>query len=799
MGKPVRKYPDDRRLFVYKLVDYRIVPVGFIIVVSFLALPFAINLELDRTLKAAYVTSSPAYEVYKGFVDRYGSDEFVLIAIKSEKGASDSHLLKAIDTISKRLKERPELAHVVSLSTIKVFDEKDGIFGSYPLIEKKGGVSRLRAGVDLEKIRTALPIMDFVLSPDMKTLGILFRLKDQWRFHPDLGALLKQVEDVVRTSLPSGSEYRVVGAPVVREAVQRLTVRTTIIFSSLCALLVALITLYIFKSLRVAGITMLTVGIAVLWVLGLMSLCGITLNATTSISFGLILITSVATVIHIVSHFCQVWPQYHDQELAVKRAMAVVGRGCIMSAVTTSIAFATVMISSIPMVQQLGFIMAVGVMIAFFIGFVLTPSFLMRLRPLEPRVLDRMQNDWFSAVLRWTEDLVFRRYRLCTWAGIGFTVLMLAGAPLIRIDTQLLSLFVPSSTVMSDMRFVEQHLHPIRGLEISVELDKGAFKNPDAWKKMDDLRRRLLQIPGVASVDSFSPMIEYIYTLLDHPSTTIQDRYPNKAVLSEILSLVSFSSDGRELLSHYVTGKFGGAHMTVRFGSTGPTSLNQLIEKIDKTVSEVMGPSANTAVTGEQAVFAAQASEVVHSQVWSVILALTAITLLLIWQLRSLFLGLMSLVPIIPPIAVILGMMGWVGIPLDNVTVFATCIAIGLAVDDTFHYLTQVRREIAASMPGEGRVRGILQQSFHHTARSLMSTTAPLVIGFLALTLTPTKPAIFFGFLGAASMIVALFGNVIFLPAIMLTSKRLSGLMEKEALAKAVPSKAAEENYSRAH
>lgn len=785
MARPPRKYPDDRRLFVYKLVDYRVIPVCFIIVVSFLILPFAMTVELDRTLKAAYVTSSPAYQVYKGFVEEYGSDEFVLIAIKSDTGASSPHLLKAIDTVSKKLKERPELAQVVSLSTLKVFDEKDGIFGSYPLMEATGGAYRLRPGVDLDKIRKALPIMDFVLSPDMKTLGILFRLTDEWRFHPDLGAVLEQVEEVVRSSLPSGTEYRVVGAPVVREAVQQLTVRTTIIFSSLCALVVALITLYIFKSLRVAGITMLTIGTAVLWVLGLMSLCRITLNATTSISFGLILITSVATVIHIVSHFCQVWPQYLDKELAVKRAMAVVGRACIMSAVTTSIAFATIMISDIPMVQQLGFVMAVGVLIAFFIGFVLTPSFLMWLKPLQPRVLDKMQTDWFSKALDWTEVLVFRHYRLCTLGGIVFTLLMFAGAPFIRIDTQLLSLFVRSSTVMSDMRFVEQHLHPIRALEISVELDEGAFKNPDAWRKMDELRRRLLQIPGVVSVDSFSPMIEYLYTLLAQPGTTPQDRYPGKGVLSEILSLVSFSADGRQLLGHYVNSTFSGSHMTVRIGSTGSTSMNQLIEKIEKTVREVMEGAGKAMVTGEQAVFAAQASEVVDSQVWSVILALSAITLLLVMQLRSLLLGLFSLLPIIPPIAVILGMMGWVGIPLDNVTVFATDIAIGLAVDDTFHYLTQMRREIAASEPGEGRVRLILQQSFHHTARSLMSTTAPLVIGFLALVVTPTKPAIFFGFLGAASMIVALFGNVIFLPSIILTFKRLSRFIEREAEAKA--------------
>lgn len=780
------KYPDDRKLFVYKLVDHRRVLVLCLLVVSMLILPFALTVELDRTLKAAYVTSSPAYELYKELIAQYGPDEFILIAVITPKGVMDAGILKGLDAISNRLKQRPEIFHVLSVSNLKVFGKRSGVFGNFPLIESKDGVFGLRPQSDLQRIQKALPLMDFLISSDLRTAGILLQLQDEWRFHPDLGKFLGQVEQIVRDNLPEGAEFRVVGAPVIREAVQNLTIRTTIIFSCMCALVVCLITLYIFKSLRVAAITMLTIGISVYWVLGLMSLCRITLNATTSISFGLILITSVATVIHIVSHYCEVWPRYQDRELAVKRSMAVVGRACIMSSVTSAIAFGTIMISDIPMVQQLGFVMSTGVLIAFVISFVLTPTLLIWLKPMQPHVLERMKKDWFAGALRAIEKLVFSRYRLCAWCGVLFTIVMFAGAPLIRIDTQLLSLFVDSSQVRSDIRFVEKHLHPIRTLEVTVDMQERAFREPEAWKKIDVLQKRLAQIPGVASVDSVMPLIEYLQGLIAQPGTPPQEIYSNKRVLSEILSLISFSSEGKELLRRYVNPKFAGIRMTVRVGDTGASSLNQVIESIEKTATECIGSAGKTAVTGEQAVFAAQASDVVDSQVWSVILALTAITIILIWQLRSLTLGLFSLLPIIPPISVILGMMGWLGIPLDNVTVFATDIAIGLAVDDTFHYLAQMRRDIAASGPGEDRVRSILKQSFHSTARSLMSTTAPLFLGFLALALTPTKPAIFFGFLGSGSMLVALFANIIFLPSIILTFKVFSRMMEREAHRKAV-------------
>jgi hypothetical protein len=786
MARVSGKYPDDRKLFVYKLVDHRRVLVLCLLVVSMLILPFALTVELDRTLKAAYVTSSPAYELYKELIAQYGPDEFILIAVITPKGVMDAGILKGLDAISNRLKQRPEIFHVLSVSNLKVFGKRSGVFGNFPLIESKDGVFGLRPQSDLQRIQKALPLLDFLISSDLRTAGILLQLQDEWRFHPDLGKFLGQVEQIVRDNLPEGAEFRVVGAPVIREAVQHLTIRTTIIFSCMCALVVCLITLYIFKSLRVAAITMLTIGISVYWVLGLMSLCRITLNATTSISFGLILITSVATVIHIVSHYCEVWPRYQDRELAVKRSMAVVGRACIMSSVTSAIAFGTIMISDIPMVQQLGFVMSTGVLIAFVISFVLTPTLLIWLKPMQPNVLERMKEDWFAGALRAIEKLVFSRYRLCAWCGVLFTIVMFAGAPLIRIDTQLLSLFVDSSQVRSDIRFVEKHLHPIRTLEVTVDMQERAFREPEAWKKIDVLQKRLAQIPGVASVDSVMPLIEYLHGLIAQPGTPPQEIYSNKRVLSEILSLISFSSEGKELLRRYVNPKFAGIRMTVRVGDTGASSLNQVIESIEKTATECIGSAGKTAVTGEQAVFAAQASDVVDSQVWSVILALTAITIILIWQLRSLTLGLFSLLPIIPPISVILGMMGWLGIPLDNVTVFATDIAIGLAVDDTFHYLAQMRRDIAASGPGEDRVRSILKQSFHSTARSLMSTTAPLFLGFLALALTPTKPAIFFGFLGSGSMLVALFANIIFLPSIILTFKVFSRMMEREAHRKAV-------------
>lgn len=764
---------------------YRRFLVLLVILVSVALSPFVLGLKLDRTLKSAYVTSSPAYGLYKEFLDVFGNDEFILIAIRNDKGVGNSAFLRSLAVASAKLEDLPQIAQVLSISNLKVFRERKGVFGNYPLTEKRGEVLRLPDGKKLEDFSEAVPILHYLLSKDLKCAGIMIRLQDDWRFHPEMGEFLQKIRGLVQENVPQGSEIRLVGAPVLREAVQQLTLRTAVIFGVLCTLIIAVVSFYIFKSLRVAAIATVVVGVAVYWVMGLMSLLGVPLNSTTSLSFGLVLVVSVATVIHIVSHYYEVSQHVHDRVQAVRKALAIVVRPCLMCSLTTAVAFATIMISTIPMVQQLGLVMSLGVLIAFLLALLLTPAFLMVLRPVDPRIHDKMTTDWVAQVFERVGSFVFSRYKLCAISGIVFCIIMVSGAPLIQIDTQILRLFVDSSSELADIRSVEEHLTPVRTFELTVQLDTGAFKQPATWEKMRELERRLANMPEVAGMDSLLPLIVYLHGQLTEPGANREDLYKKKGLISQLLAVMTFNRDGRQMLRRYLSKDFGRIHVSIRTRSTDPAPVREIIEKIKSASKEVMGASGTVVVTGEQAVFAAQASEVVRSQVLSLILALSGVTALIIIQLRSWLLGLISIFPNLPPIVVIIGLMGWLGIPLDNVTVFAVAIAIGLAVDDTIHYLTQLRRDIAASNPGEDRVARILEQSYQTTAKTLISTSATLFFGFLALTLTPTQPAIYFGFLGAAAIFVALWGDLVFLPAMILTFPWLSRLIEREATRKA--------------
>lgn len=755
------------------IVRRRRILTALIAAVTILMIPCALHITLDRTLKSAYVTSSEAYRIYRHFTETFGDDEFILIAVKTARDVRDPRILSALRKITDSVEEIPEVGRVISVTNLKMVQNRKGVFGSYPVVEEVDGSPALPEKDRLDRIRGALPLFDFLLSQDLTTAGIMVRIKDEWKFHPKMGDIQDRIAGVVKRGLPEDSDFRLVGAPVIREAVQRLTVRTAVTFGALCTLVITLVSLYIFKSLRVAGITVVVVGVAVLWIIGFMALIGIPLNSTTSLSFGLVLVVSVATVVHIVTHYYGSSREFSEKTDAVKHALDAVGRPCLMCALTTSIAFATIMVSTIPMVQQLGLVMSLGVLLAFIVSMTLTPAFLIALKPIDRRTHSRMSGDAVAWIFDEMEGFVFRRPRVCATAGIILAAVMLAGAPLITIDTQILRLFLDSSREIQDIKFVNQHLAPAQSLELVVEKDDRAFRKSDAWRTVTELQERLSSLPQVERVDSPLPLLEYIHELLAKDGRPDTDLFANEKLIPQLMQLVKFTPEGKLLLKKYVDEDLSRLHVSVRMKGPASEPVTTAIENVDRSAREVVAQKGNTVVTGELAVFAAQASEVVFSQVVSLALALTSITALIMIQFRSFRLGILSLIPNVLPVAVIFGLMGWFGIALDNVTVFAATIAIGLAVDDTIHYLSRLKRELPAWRSGEKSLEQWLSDAYQSTAKALIATSLTLIFGFLMLTLTPTRPAISFGFLGAAAILAALLGDLVFMPSIILSFPRV--------------------------
>jgi predicted RND superfamily exporter protein len=772
--------------FLDAVVDQRRLLVGIVTVITVLLSVFIPRMETDPTLKSGLDTTAPAYLQYQQFIEVFGNEEFILVAIHSNSKASDYRLLTGLQSITGTLEKSDKIAEVISLSNLKLFQTKGEKFGNYPVLPVKDGKPEFPDPTRWQSMKRALPITDLLLSPDMKTVGVLIRIADEWKFDTSaIKELLGDMDKVVKDNVPAGAEYRIIGAPLIRQAIVRYNIQTGIIFGLLCMLIGTVVSVYVFKSAKVTAITNIILGVCVVWVLGLMSLFRIPLNSTTALSFGFIPIVTLEIVIHMVVRYHQFHQSVKEKIPAIKLAVRWLARPCAICSATTAVGFGSLMVSSIPMVQQLGFIMSIGIIISYCLAMILTPAFFSIMKSLDAPEPSGVLGDWADDVLKKIEDAIFSHHRLFVGLGIAITVILFAGAPLIRSDPQILRMLSDSAPEVQNINFVEKNLAPVNSLELMLEAEENAFKKPAMWQKVRDLEGRLKQIPEVVDTDSFLPLLEYLKNVVQGSNQPEKDLFADPALVPQLLVVTSLSADGERLVRRHLNSNFDRLHISVRIRNSPSVPIETTIERIRATADSIMKGVAKTTVTGDLVVVAHQASELISDQIKAMFLAAAIITVLMMIQMGSPLLGLICLLPNIPPVAAVFGIMGWFGISLDSVTVFAATVAIGLAVDNTIHYLTQLKREIKLN-PDQG-MEECVRRAYRLTAKQIASWSIVTLFGFLALAVSPFRPVVFFGILGCSSITLGLFGDLIFLQSLILSSARIRytirNLIDKEIAA----------------
>lgn len=741
------------------------------------------KLEADADLRSGVDSTSEAYLQHQKFVEAFGHDEFLLLALKSDQGATSPAMLEALQKITRELEQQDKVTEVVSLANLKVFQKRGDLFGNYPFLRVNQGAPALPESHELERLRTALPVTDLLLSRDLKTVGVLVKVEDEYRF--DTGVikqLLASIEDLVKKYAPPGSEHRIVGGALIRKAIVRYNIQTGIIFGCLCMLIGTVVSVYVFKSFRVTVITNAILAICVLWVLGLMAWLRIPLNSTTALSFGFIPIATVEIVIHMVVRYHQFHQTTPLRLDAIRLAVRWLARPCLICSSTTAVGFGTLMVSSIPMVRQLGFIMSVGILISYCLTMILTPAFFSILKSLDTPEESTVLRDWFDRLLAGLEKSIFSHPRVFVAIGLGITAVLFAGAPFIKTDAQILRMLKDSTPEVQDLQFVERNLSAVHSVELTLEAGPNGFKDPNMWRKVAEVEKRLANTPEVVSIDSLLPLLQYLNVLLAKDKQPSTEFYTNPALIPQLLALINMSPEGKRVARRFLNEGSDTLHLSVRIRNSESVPINTTIQRIREAAEPVMGNAARVVVTGDLAVVADQTTNLITDQVRSMILAAVLISALMVIQLGSLLLGLISLIPNIPPVAAVFGIMGWGGISLDAVTVFAATVAIGLAVDNTIHYLTQLKREIALN-PEIG-MRACVGKAYRLTAKQIASWSIVTLLGFLALSVSPFRPVVFFGILGCSSILLGLYGDLIFLQSLILSSqtiqKTIRKLMEKE-------------------
>jgi hypothetical protein len=235
--------------------------------------------------------------------------------------------------------------------------------------------------------------------------------------------------------------------------------------------------------------------------------------------------------------------------------------------------------------------------------------------------------------------------------------------------------------------------------------------------------------------------------------------------IAQYLMLYSLSGE-EEDLARYVSDDYRTAVLASRLKTVSSAKMDRFLREVKEHIRREY-PDLGIQVTGVSVLVTDSIDAIVRGQIQGLALALGLISLVLIGLLGSVRLGLLSLIPNLIPVLTTLGFMGWLGIPINTATAVISCVAIGIAVDDTIHYMARFRREYETD-PDEAAAAF---RSLVSTGRAMYLTSWILTVGFSVLVLSHFKPIIYFGSLMAVTMLSALAGDMVLLPVLLMTLK----------------------------
>ena len=534
-------FPDNVvQAFVNNLIAYRKPLLVFVILVSLGCASTIDDLKVEHTLNLTSDPQSPSYADYLDFVNTFGTDQSLLFAVKLPTKVTESRSLEAVSALTKRLRQIEGINDVLTITNLRLPEIREGVFGIYPLARKRGHEYSINVE-EVNSLRKTWPVLNMLASTDLETLGILITLEPSKGFGPQTKRILDQAEQSIRAMLPGLLNIHKVGVPVMALAFQKYNLETARNVGLLAGLVATLVALYLFKSLRVAGLVVLNGGLAVLWLVGLMSAFGVELHMVTSVAFGMIMVLTIPTVVHIVSHFTHHRQSSQNSREALQRTLMVVSRPCLMCSVTTSIGFASLMLSPMRVVSQMGLIMSVGTMLSFLVTMIVTANYLLVAKPLSKQACARIDEDWLSRGLKRLGDYVFERPRSCVAGGLIVVIVMAVGTPYIKSDAPGLHMLRKSSPEAKSIEFVENNLMPLNSISVILAGAKGQFTESQQWMYARLLTDRLRAAKGVIETMSPLPVLENLFLKLNKNKQDPGTLFTNPQSIPQLLFLISSS------------------------------------------------------------------------------------------------------------------------------------------------------------------------------------------------------------------------------------------------------------------
>jgi predicted RND superfamily exporter protein len=813
----------------------------------------ATKFRLDASADSLVLENDQALKFYRTVKASFGSEDILILTYTPNQDLFAQPVLDDIKVFGEELGKLDHVASVMSILTVPLIES--------PLVtlnELSKGIRTLQdADTDRDMARNELtngPVYkDLIISRDQKTTAILITVSRDELFHKLLternalrllasqGDLsdyqkgeLQQVSlqftnQSVRLSAKEAqlianirelvgkhtnmAEMHLGGVPMITADSIDFVRNDLTTFSVGIVLFIILLLILAFRKPRwviLPMITCITTGIVMVGFLGLVD-WPVTVVSSNFIS--LMLIITLSLTIHLIVRYRELQTEEPDMDGKTLILETVKKKfiPCFYTAFTTIVAFSSLIISEIRPIIDFGWMMSIGVAVAFVLSFVLFPAMLVLLKPSEAvaqgSLIERMSHLMALKIERF--NLLF------LVLFIGLTVVSLVGISKLSVENRFIDYYKKTTEIYRGMSLIDSKLGGTTPLDVVISAPKSFFEEFDepveeaeeedvaaangeedyeAEEDEDIFSEEWLdeeesgditatsywfntyQLKEVARIHDYLDSLPETGKVLSVENSMAMLRKINKQVADDsFLLAILFKSLPEDLekglFSPYMTEDGNQIRFSIRlFESDQSLKRNELVSKIKSHLVNELGLEPEQVnLTGMAVLYNNMLQSLFRSQILTIGMVFIAILAMFIVLFRSFKIALIALIPNIVSASFILGIMGWLKIPLDLMTITIAAISIGIAVDNSIHYMHRFMDEYAVRRDYWESVKAC----HGSIGQAMYFTSITITLGFGLLVMSSFIPTIYFGLLTGFAMFVALFSNLSLLPVLIVRFKAM--------------------------
>ncbi len=550
----------------------------------------------------------------------------------------------------------------------------------------------------------------------------------------------------------------------------------------------------IFRRLRWILLPMLCCLVSVLAMMGFLGLFDWEVTVISSNFISLQLIITMAIAIHLIVRFRELQlkrPEDNHRTLILDTVHQM-SQPCLYAALTTIAGFSSLIFCDIRPVITFGWMMSAGIVVSLILTFLFFPTVLMLMKKPAPQ---KISNSHFSLVpllARFTK----KHGKFILIISVAAFVLSAIGISMLKVENSFIDYFKKSTEIYQGMKVIDQKLGGTTPLDVIIDLPESEEEKPNAAieskAEEDDIFSDFEEFDKEEDNEKYwltSHKVEKIFQIHDYlEALPASGKVMSLATLFRLGIILNGGEplDNYELallynelpekykdilLKPYASPENNQLRFNLRVkDSEKSLKRNEFLKKIQHDLVDKMDlGEENVHLTGMLVLYNNMLQSLFKSQILTIGIVLIVLMLMFFVLFKSFKIALIAIFPNLLSVSIVLGMMGWLGIPLDMMTITIAAISVGIAVDDTIHYIHRFKEEFKV----DGSYENSVSRCHGSIGHAMYYTSITIIIGFSILVLSNFIPTIYFGLLTGLAMLIALIAALTLLPQLIIFFKPL--------------------------